>query len=580
MANLGMRAMTLRGVGSYLHGARLEFRPLTILCGTNGSGKSTWLNVLARLRTLSCDGDLPFGYHDTPDLQNIEFANAFLACWADCEDSRFDFIRDKDAEQEFGPPFTVGLEFEAVRDFAFHVPAECEATEIMPSQQLLLYQGRCQKGTRFRLRLAHPTYPDRAVDVPGLYHLVELQIDGKHVIRYRTQYIHEEYTLECSPDLVRGLNGVTARELVSVVKRSAHGQDVVPLLSVIDPAEAKLADWSAENLIRALCHQLFSGFYHVDAIRLPCRVGNLEQLEEHLRELQERDNSSIDPKKAMEQGYVGRQGEAAWLLERRFARTEMCPSGSGESFASKEKHYFEGFVSYWTEKLCQARIVLSESGQSLSDAWQSEQDPTGFLSSLSPVADDPGDSRDNSDTLARIEHDCVKEISWPSRMSSGFHQLFPLIVQTGLMGPQAVLAIENPEVHLHPSLQVALAEFILQQANAGKWFLIETHSDLIISRVLLELLEERIGMGQERIRIYFSHLEPKAEESPLRWPKVGLPAYSCLREIEVDEEGRVANWPAGFMNDHLKLSGRLFDVMYGVQDDSKPDAGTHHESNE
>jgi len=41
-AKLALRAITLRGIGSYLHGARLDIRPLMILCGTNGSGKSTW----------------------------------------------------------------------------------------------------------------------------------------------------------------------------------------------------------------------------------------------------------------------------------------------------------------------------------------------------------------------------------------------------------------------------------------------------------------------------------------------------------------------------------------------------------
>jgi len=39
-------AMTLRGIGSYLHGARMDINPLTILCRANGSGKSTWFKSL------------------------------------------------------------------------------------------------------------------------------------------------------------------------------------------------------------------------------------------------------------------------------------------------------------------------------------------------------------------------------------------------------------------------------------------------------------------------------------------------------------------------------------------------------
>jgi len=59
-----LEAMTLRGLGSYLHGARLEIRPLTILCGTNGSGKSTWFRMLKILKNSIESGKLPFSFED------------------------------------------------------------------------------------------------------------------------------------------------------------------------------------------------------------------------------------------------------------------------------------------------------------------------------------------------------------------------------------------------------------------------------------------------------------------------------------------------------------------------------------
>ena len=51
-APLRLTAMTLRGLGPYLHGARLEIKPLTILCGENGSGKSTWIEMLRLLKSI------------------------------------------------------------------------------------------------------------------------------------------------------------------------------------------------------------------------------------------------------------------------------------------------------------------------------------------------------------------------------------------------------------------------------------------------------------------------------------------------------------------------------------------------
>src|SRR5690242_8875616 len=58
-----MHAITVRGIGSYLHGARLEIRPLTVLCGTNGSGKPTWFKVLNMLKdSISANNCFPFGW--------------------------------------------------------------------------------------------------------------------------------------------------------------------------------------------------------------------------------------------------------------------------------------------------------------------------------------------------------------------------------------------------------------------------------------------------------------------------------------------------------------------------------------
>ncbi|MGO8749478.1 MAG: hypothetical protein ACLQNE_26260 [Thermoguttaceae bacterium] len=130
------------------------------------------------------------------------------------------------------------------------------------------------------------------------------------------------------------------------------------------------------------------------------------------------------------------------------------------------------------------------------------------------------------------------------------------------MFPHELLAIENPEVHLHPRLQVAMAEFLLHQASSGKWFLVETHSDLIVGRIIQALLEERFEMGQEKFRIYFSSLKANGAGCEC----------SSLMPVSVEEDtGRIDNWPRGFMDDQLRQSSRLFDIIYGILPED-PDA--------
>lgn len=125
-ANCILRAITLRGIGSYLHGARLKIRPLTILCGTNGSGKSTWLKALNLLKDAvgdsSCEEPFPFywprpdGQRDDENINDIFATNAFMHSAADELENAF--LTNNAVDDRYGPPCTISLEFEAARDFA------------------------------------------------------------------------------------------------------------------------------------------------------------------------------------------------------------------------------------------------------------------------------------------------------------------------------------------------------------------------------------------------------------------------------------------------------------------------------
>ncbi len=145
----------------------------------------------------------------------------------------------------------------------------------------------------------------------------------------------------------------------------------------------------------------------------------------------------------------------------------------------------------------------------------------------------------------------------PVHMSSGFHQVSPIIIQAGLMRANEVMCIENPEVHLHPKLQLDVAEFLVRQAAIGKYMIVETHSDLVVRRVMRALLEE--DLSQSAVRIYFARMETKSERFRDR-----AVATSVLEQVEIDEQGQIKNWPRGFMDDEIRESRRLLDVMYGT----------------
>jgi len=94
-----------------------------------------------------------------------------------------------------------------------------------------------------------------------------------------------------------------------------------------------------------------------------------------------------------------------------------------------------------------------------------------------------------------------------SNMSNGFQQLLPIIVQICLLEENDLFLLENPEVHIHPKLQLQLTEFIIEEINQGKNIMIETHSDIIFRRIVRRLFEKEKKLSTDKVKIYFSKIE-------------------------------------------------------------------------
>ena len=102
-----------------------------------------------------------------------------------------------------------------------------------------------------------------------------------------------------------------------------------------------------------------------------------------------------------------------------------------------------------------------------------------------------------------------------------------------------IVAIEQPELHVHPRVQVGIGD-LLTQANRNVGFLIETHSEHLILRLLKRIRQTTDGELPEganpvsREDVAIVYLE--ASDSGVR-----------ARRIHVDEDGEFQQrWPDGF----------------------------------
>ena len=124
----------------------------------------------------------------------------------------------------------------------------------------------------------------------------------------------------------------------------------------------------------------------------------------------------------------------------------------------------------------------------------------------------------------------------PINTGFGLTQVLPLVVAAVSAKRGDLLLIENPEVHLHPSGQAAMGEFLVEVAAAGVQVLIETHSDHILNGVRRAV--KNALLPPDRVMLHF--FRPRDESGQSESAQVESPA--------IDAAGNVDAWPEGFFD--------------------------------
>ena len=127
----------------------------------------------------------------------------------------------------------------------------------------------------------------------------------------------------------------------------------------------------------------------------------------------------------------------------------------------------------------------------------------------------------------------------------GVSQVLPVITML-LSAPEgSIILLEQPELHLHPNAQAALADLMLYVAETRNLQLIvESHSEHIVRRLQRRMAEANSEFAKpENFKMYFC--QPGE-------------AGSTIEEVEVDRFGQISNWPEHFLGD---ISGDLHTML-------------------
>jgi len=131
----------------------------------------------------------------------------------------------------------------------------------------------------------------------------------------------------------------------------------------------------------------------------------------------------------------------------------------------------------------------------------------------------------------------------PTNVGFGLGYVLPIVVACLTAAPGAMLLLENPEAHVHPQGQSAMARLTCAAASAGAQVIVETHSDHILNGVRLAVKRGQIP-ADDVILHYFDRQDDGVH---ITSPIMGA-------------DGMLSQWPLGFFDEWDRSIDQLLEL--------------------
>lgn len=131
----------------------------------------------------------------------------------------------------------------------------------------------------------------------------------------------------------------------------------------------------------------------------------------------------------------------------------------------------------------------------------------------------------------------------------GVSQVLPVLVALLTASPNQVIYLEQPELHLHPRAQWALAEILVEVASSETCpiVILETHSATLLLGVQTAVAKGKIA----------------GEKVSLNWFSRDDLGLGTLSSVHLDKQGRYGEWPVDFDDVSLAAEREYLDAVTG-----------------
>lgn len=204
-------------------------------------------------------------------------------------------------------------------------------------------------------------------------------------------------------------------------------------------------------------------------------------------------------------------------------------TGIGSEYPGTFENYVASVINHWQETEDKRLSVLGSVLETLGLTWKVESKRIDDTRIELRVGRTPHRTRGRARDMVSI-----------ADVGFGVSQVLPVLVALLAAEPEQLVYLEQPEMHLHPRAQFALAETLADAAKRGVRVVAETHSSLLLLGV-----QTLVAEGE---------LSPELVK--LHWFKRRNNGATEVNSVDLDDAGAYGEWPTDFDDVELKAQSR------------------------
>ncbi len=218
--------------------------------------------------------------------------------------------------------------------------------------------------------------------------------------------------------------------------------------------------------------------------------------------------------------------------ERSYPKTSV-----GSNYPGTLDSYVASIIADWQEKGDVRLTTLGSQLQLLGLTWKVASKKIGDTSVELQVGRLPAAARGGGKDMVSI-----------ADVGFGVSQVLPVLVALLVASAGQIVYIEQPETHLHPKAQRALAEIFAQAATRQATVIVETHS-LIFVRAVQTLVAKK-QLAKELVKLHWVERDAKGD--------------TTVTTSDLDDAGAYGNWPQDFEETEMDAEQDYIDAAEKV----------------